>query len=373
MTRKMLSRRDFLKIGGLGIGSAVLTACGPAATAEPTPVPTTAPDPTAAPQPDPTVLVGDVLEHSFDGDWPGAFGSVKFRLREAFFKGEKSYFIRTDASDQAYAGENQLVYVPLLVSANTVAGVAVQYYTFDGAGDDQLPIMATAPSEEDYSPIWQFNTVTGAGDTVYTSEDELLAARDAGDVAIESLNLFVNQPVVKWPGGELPVDTERDSYLGTGQLLDPVDTENMEVTFKLHECYPGSRYIVTDTSAVPMAPMMSVAPAGPVQALMDNGAVGTAKIWVFANGLEGSGVMGFQPAIFDSQAQTDAIWSPLWNHFTLMWTDGATPRLLTSKEDVAEALSAGELEEFNGTPDTHPDGFIVNCPVPVLAPNTFSG
>jgi hypothetical protein len=171
----------------------------------------------------------------------------------------------------------------------------------------------------------------------------------------------------------LPVDQEKKEYLGTGQLLEPVDTVNMTVTFKLHECFPGSRYIVTDTSAAPMAPMMGVAASAPIQRLWSaTMAPGTAKIWVFANGIPGSGVMGFQPAIFDSRAG-DAVWSPLWNHFTLKWKDGTTPRVLRSKDDVAAALTAGEVEEFNGTPDTHPNGFIVNCPSPVLAPNTFTG
>lgn len=56
--------------------------------------------------------------------------------------------------------------------------------------------------------------------------------------------------------------------------------------------------IVTDTSAAPMAPMMSVAASPPTQALTEIRA--TDKIWVFGNGLKGSGVMGFQPAIFGS-------------------------------------------------------------------------
>jgi hypothetical protein len=31
----------------------------------------------------------------------------------------------------------------------------------------------------------------------------------------------------------------------------------------------------------------------------------------------------------------------------------------------------GDLTEFVGVPDTKGKGFTVNCPVPVLAPNTF--
>jgi hypothetical protein len=40
---------------------------------------------------------------------------------------------------------------------------------------------------------------------------------------------------------------------------------------------------------------------------------------------------------------------------------------------IRAAIEAGDLELFNGTPDTHPGGFVVNCPVPILAPNTFEG
>ena len=44
---------------------------------------------------------------------------------------------------------------------------------------------------------------------------------------------------------------------------------------------------------------------------------------------------------------------------------------MKSKDDVVAALTAGEVERLAGTPDTHPNGFIVNCTVPVL-PNTFT-
>ena len=64
--------------------------------------------------------------------------------------------------------------------------------------------------------------------------------------------------------------------------------------------------------------------------------------------------------------------SAFWNHFTLKWKDTSKVRLLKSQNEVKTALDLGEVEQFNGTPDSHPTGFVVNCPVPVLAPNTFS-
>jgi hypothetical protein len=370
---KSISRREFLHLSGLGIGAAVLAACtdqgapSPTATAAPT---QPAAEPTAAAE-EPRAIVSDVLDFSLKGDWPGHFGSVQFRLNEGFFNGEKAYFIRTDASDEAFAAENGLVNVVLLTAAENVPEVASSIYLFEGGSPEQLPVLGSVPSQENYSPLCRIYRVSADGSTLYDSQESLKAAESSGEVTVETTNIFVNYPVVKWPGGEMTVDEERLEYLGGGQLLEPVDTQNMTVTFKLHECFPGSRYIVTDTSAAPMAPMMAVSPSAPLQLLKDQEFSGTDKIWVFANGIEGSGVMGFQPAIFGNRAG-DPLWSPLWDHFTLQWKDGVTPRILRSAADVNAALEAGEVELFNGTPDTHPDGFIVNCPVPVLAPNTFS-
>ena len=377
MKHPYISRRDFLRVGGLGLSGSILAACGVQATPAPTTAPATAaptavPQPTAAPAEQPRVVVGDVMDFALDGDWPGRFGSVKFRLHAGHFNGEQAYFIRTDASDQAFAEANGLVFAPILSAIQSEPEAASRLYLFEGGSPDQLPVLSTTPAQENYSPVWQVHTVAAQGTALYDSEEALQAAEAEGEVSIEPQDVFVNYPVVKWPGGELPVDTDLSSYLGTGQLLEPVDTDNLTVTFKLHQCFPGSRYIVTDTSAAPMAPMMAIAPAAAVQALWsETGAPATAKIWVFANGIAGSGVMGFQPAIFDSRAG-DAVWSPLWNHFTLQWKDGVTPRVLTSEAEVEAALAAGEVEEFNGTPDTHPGGFIVNCPVPVLAANDFT-
>jgi hypothetical protein len=81
--------------------------------------------------------------------------------------------------------------------------------------------------------------------------------------------------------------------------------------------------------------------------------------------------MGFQPSVFDFDAGY-AQWSPYWDHFTYAWTDEAAARLLTTESEIHAARDAGDLAEFPGTPDTKGMVFTVNCPVPVLAPPTFS-
>jgi len=361
---RSLSRRQFLRAGLLGGCGLALSACKRGIVAPPpiTPTPYTTP----TPRPGPQAIVGDVLDYALTSDeWSGDFGSVTFRLHEALHEGQSVYYIRTDASDETFAQDNQLVWVPLLIGANE-APIANKLYTFD---DGRLPVVRSIPGQPDFSSLFELVAVTGANDTLdLTSSDEVLGAADAGEVALAASGIFVNYPVVKWPGGELPVDDDRTTYLGTGQLLAPVNTAAMTVTFKLHEGYPGDRYIVTDTSAVDRAPNMHIAPSPSSWALVEHNAVD--EVFVFANGIPGPGVMGYQPAVFGSEVDS-LVWSPFWNHFTVKWVHEDLARVLRNADEVYEAIERGELEKFNGVPDSHPAGFVVNCPIPVLADNTF--
>jgi hypothetical protein len=119
-----------------------------------------------------------------------------------------------------------------------------------------------------------------------------------------------------------------------------------------------------------MAEGMQVAASRRLAGASPAGATGLVN--VFMNGLPGSGPMGFQPSVFDSTAG-DPAWSPYWDHMTYAWKDGVEPRPLESQAEIERAREAGELDEFPGTPDTGGETFVVNCPVPVLAPNTFGG
>ena len=370
--KRHLTRRKFLTELGMGAGAALLANMGVAGAL--------AKDNTLAiglqqggasgHSPDVELLCGDVTGFQLESDlWDGDFGSVTFRMHRALFNGEAAYYIRTDASDQTYAEENKMVFVPLLNAALSAEGATSRLYTFANPAEDQYPVLSHVPTDEAYSPAWQVHQVTFSGDaSLLDSEAAIQEAETAGDVTVEAMPLVVNHPLVKWPGGELPVDTELNSYLGTGPLISAPNTDTMHVTFKLHQCYPGSRYIITDTSAAPMAPMMGIAPSPVTDALRGVGA--TDEIWVFGNGIEGSGVMGFQPAIFD-HAAGNAIWSPFWDHFTAVWADPAAAEVVTSSEQLRELVDSGALEIFNGTPDTHPTGFVVNCPVPIKAANDF--
>lgn len=376
---KLYSRRRFLSLAGLTATGTFLAACGPqapAATRRPTATPVP-PTPTASgagadqAAAEAQVVVGDVMDFVLDSDdWPGDFGQVTLKLHEAFYNGDVVYHIRTDASEQNFAKENGLVFVPLLNFALNREEATSPIYLFDNGANDQRPVLASIPGMETFSPALRVHQVTFTGSpTLLNSVEAIEAAEADGDIAIAKQDLVVNYPLIKWGDDGLTVDADLEKALGPGQLFEAADTAGLKVAMKLHQCYPGSRYIVTDTSTAEMAPMMAIAASPPTQALAEAGA--TDEIWVFGNGIEGSGVMGFQPAIFDNKA-TEPAWSPFWNHFTLVWKDDATPRVLKSAADIKAALDAGELDEFNGVPDSHPNGFVVNCPAPILAPNTFA-
>lgn len=374
----LLDRRRFLQGTAFAGTAAFVAACGarstgsatPTAAAEsPAPAPSvTSPNP--APDGAATVLVDDVVDFELRGpyDWNG--GSVSMRLHEGRLDAEPIYFVRTDTSDEAFAQEIGLVWVPVLGLALGKPGAVGRIFLFgDDAADGQLPVLSTGPGRDDFTPLYRVNraSVIG-GPTVLDSAAAVDAAVADGMVEVEETDIVVNYPAVRWPGGELPVDTVVAKPLEGGPLLAAPDLEAMAVTFKLHQCFPESRYIVTDTSAVPMAPMMNIEGSPGTAGLAEEGAAST--ITVFGNGLTGPGAMGYQPGIFREKAG-DASWSPLWDHLTAVWKDESKSVLLTSQAELDERVAAGEIEIFKGTPDTGGQGFVVNCPSPIVAPNDF--
>jgi len=313
------------------------------------------------------LLVGDVIGFQLQTDeWEGAFGWVKFQLHSAYYNGDMVYYVRTDASDPDYAEINRLVFVPLLNTVTITDNGASKLYTFTNGAEEQFPVMNVAPGDDNYSSAWEIINVTFNGSpTLLTSAEEV----EAADVTLEPTGIIVNHPIVKWTDGELPVDTELMGYAGTGPLASAVDTSKMEVRFKLHQCYPGSYYFITDASHPAMAGGMSV-PHTPVTEQLA-GVGGTDEIWVWMNGIPGSGAMGFQPAIFDNPAG-DPVWSPYWRHFTASWNDESAATVVTSGDEVRELEASGALNVFLGVPPTEGGEGIVNCPVPIKAANTFT-
>lgn len=360
-----LHRRDVLKFG---LGGAAALSLGVAGF---TPRFASAQESTPPAGDEPVVMVGDVVEYHLanEGKWAGHFGGVTFKMHAGFYDGGDAWFIRTDASDLAFSEAEGLVYVPLLANALQVEGSFQHLFLFDGGVDGQRPVMSSIPANEDFSPAFHISRVAFTGEpALLDSMTAIDEAKAAGTISVEETGIVVNYPLISWPGGGLPVDPDLVNPMGPGMLVAEPDTTAGTVTFKLHQCYPGSRYIATDTSAVPMAGMMGVVGSAPTQKLIE--AKATAPIYVFGNGIPGPAAMGFQPSIFNSKAG-DVIWSPFWEHFTVVWNDPANAVVLTSESEVMERKEAGEVTVYAGVPETDPVSFVVNCPAPILATNDF--
>ena len=79
-----------------------------------------------------------------------------------------------------------------------------------------------------------------------------------------------------------------------------------------------------------------------------------ANVYVFTNGVEGSGPFGFQADVFDNPPGTDG-YTPLRRLNVITWEEGSTSRELKSVAEVLEAESNGEL-------GIEQPGVVINMP-----------
>lgn len=357
----VLDRRSlFRRSAGAALGAAAIGTFG---------VPAASAGPPSAIRRRSRAIVGDVVRYALSSDaWEGEFGFVSMRLHRADVDGQAAYFIRTDTSDRAYAREQQLVWAPKIAPLKG-PGLSGGLYIVEGGTPDQQVVLSSEPGRADYTPAWLLHRVRWqAAPRRLCSVAQIEAARAAGEVAVTATEIVVNAAVVKWSTGELAVDPALRAY-HVGQLIERPNTNAMTAMFKLHQCYPGSRYIVTDHSLDGPAEATKTIYAprlqtGPTRA----GATG--RVNPFLNGMKGDGPFGFQPSVFDSRAGTPA-WSPYWDHYAYQWRRSGDARLLRNEAAIGAARRSGDLRRFVGVPDTKGTLFTVNCQVPVVAPTTY--
>ncbi|ASU39090.1 hypothetical protein hmeg3_12875 [Herbaspirillum sp. meg3] len=144
---------------------------------------------------------------------------VELPLISGWYDGKVVRYVTTDVSDKKAAAEMGANYVPRLANAINQQrqpgqpGAVERIYSFvnfkQGGVLPSLPSPTGANNENvNYSPLWQVHKVSwlpGKQPRVLKSEEEVLAAEEAGQVSIEKTNLIVNCPVVfSAEGGTLP-------------------------------------------------------------------------------------------------------------------------------------------------------------------------
>ena len=149
-------------------------------------------------------LLGGCASPSFDA---GRTETV-LPLSRAWVDGRTVEYVTTDISDAAMAKAAGANYAPRLAGAVGGAGhasVLERVYKFPGG--EQISIFQSAPlpagsanAVAAYSPLWRMVLVrwkAPANGRVLKSEEQLLAAEERGEVALEQTQIVVNCPVTR--------------------------------------------------------------------------------------------------------------------------------------------------------------------------------
>ena len=297
---------------------------------------------------------------------------VDIPLTKGYVKGSEVFYISTEASNKDLADHLtkltgfRVSYTPAL--EKTPADALAQIYAFEngikgpGPLGFQPNVADSQPGDVNYSPLWAVNIVKwndGVTPRELKSQIEIITAQTNGELTVTPSGFIVNCPFVQWNGGSLQIRDDKtltdDTPYGGGQVLE-IDTEKMLVTFVAHRGFgpDGSTiyYIATDASKQDVADMLGVTFVERTGATLLSGA--SSDLYVFTNGIKGTGPMGFQASIGSTNVG-DEFYSPMWRIQATTWADPSSADFLTMTDQIPSAGSKGALT-------TEIAGVIVNCP-----------
>lgn len=116
-------------------------------------------------------------------------------------------------------------------------------------------------------------------------------------------------------------------------------------------------FVHTETSDADVAELLTNMMDSPVlyaPGLADTPETALAEVYVFENGLEGKGPLGYQADVFDNPPGEEG-YSPLRRLNVVSWADPGQARLLTSGQEIIAAEAAGEVS-------IHQPGVVINMP-----------
>ena len=180
-------------------------------------------------------------------------------------------------------------------------------WTVTNGARGQHNIVDTVPGRNDYTPLWQLNTVTfksGVKPHLLLSRSDVEAARRHGEITVAATNTIVNCPV-------LGFGQKRVAGFSAGKTIHYYDL-------------------------------------GPVKVAAGNAVLPLVAIT--------NGVSGQHNITEETIAPGATDYPPLWGIVKGTWTASAHKRLLTSYVQVMQAEKTGELELAKTT-------LVVNCPL----------
>lgn len=111
---------------------------------------------------------------------------------------------------------------------------------------------------------------------------------------------------------------------------------------------------VSDADIAELLTNMMGSPVLLVESLTDVPDSALANVYVFDNGLEGKGPLGFQADVFDNPPGSEG-YSPLRKLNVVTWADPTQARLLKSADDVMEAWASDQVSIAQ-------PGVVINMP-----------
>jgi hypothetical protein len=297
---------------------------------------------------------------------------VTLPLTRGYVSGFEVFYISTEASDKGLAGHltnfthSRVSYTPALKNAppQSLGNIYVFGNGIKGSGPlgFQPNVADSETGDLAYSPLWRINNVEWKqviSPMELKSEADILSAQKSGELTITPSDVVVNCPFVQWHGGLLKERSDKTltdlSAYGGGQVLN-IEIKKMQVTFVAHRGFApdGSTiyYIATDASVKKLADALGVTFVNKTGVALLSGA--SSDLYVFANGIKGTGPMGFQASIASANVG-DAAYSPLWRIQDATWKDPSHVDFLTSLTQITSAAQSGKLS-------TNIAGLVVNCP-----------
>jgi len=148
-----------------------------------------------------------------------------------------------------------------------------------------------------------------------------------------------------------PTETEEKTDIpkdDLGSVL-KLSRANVPAEIPLHKGYYNSEsvyFIVTDSSDSKYAEIITEQQGWKVELappLANTPEAALSTTYIFSNGVQGDGVLGFQGEVFTSTPAQPEVYSALTSNIQVTWNDGQRQTVLDSKEAILNAENQGKI------------------------------
>lgn len=323
---------------------------------------------------------------------------VVIPMHEGIHNGKPLLYVITDTNNADYASTISKVQGWNVTVASGLDSSAIpkdalkEVYIFrngvkgDGLYGYQAEVFSSTPADPRYSALTRVVEVSwrpGQNWITLDSVEDVTRAEEAGRIVFATSDdkdnddiVIANMHQITWPSSSssstidnndkasIRDDAEFTDAMeyGGGQITE-IDTDNMTATFVAHRGWgPDGQtiyHIVTGATPERTAGVLGVEFVPAYASMVDTSAA--EDLYIFENGVRGTGSMGFQPAIFASMPGDDT-YTPMWRVHTVEWnTPDEGAGVLENISDIealrdADVLTAGIARPTNSY-------YILNAPI----------